>query len=103
MAKTNTTELLEALAAEIGENVYIDIAKWHLYLSDAKLHTLVAEQVYPLITASKAVEEEEVIQVLQSIPVKIGGGRRELPLIDLLPLQCQVNLVDILEKYQQDM
>jgi hypothetical protein len=103
MTKTNTTELLEALAAEIGENVYIDIAKWHLYLSDAKLHTLVAEQVYPLITASKPVEEEEVIQLLESIRVKIGGGRRELPLIDLLPLQCQVNLVDILEKYQQDM
>ncbi|MEI2582182.1 DUF3181 family protein [Scytonema sp. PRP1] len=103
MAKTNTTELLEALAAEIGENVYIDIAKWHLYLSDAKLHTVVAEQVYPLITASKPVEEEEVIQLLESIRVKIGGGRRELPLIDLLPLQCQVNLVDILEKYLRDM
>ncbi|NJM72450.1 MAG: DUF3181 family protein [Scytonema sp. RU_4_4] len=103
MAKTNTQELLEALAAEIGENVYIDIAKWHLYLSDAKLHTLVAEQVYPLITANKPVEEDEVTQVLESIPVKIGGGRRELPLIDLLPLQCQVNLVDILEKYQREM
>lgn len=103
MAKINTAELLEALAAEIGENVYIDIAKWHLYLSDAKLHTVVAEKVYPLITASKPVEEEEVIQLLESIPVKIGGGRRELSLIDLLPLQCQVNLVDILEKYQQDM
>ncbi|GAB1540398.1 DUF3181 family protein [Scytonema sp. NUACC21] len=103
MAPTNTTELLEALAAEIGESVYIDIAKWHLYLSDAKLHTVVAEQVYPLITASKTVEEEDVIEVLQSIPVKIGGGRKELPLIDLLPVQCQVNLVDILEKYQQEM
>jgi hypothetical protein len=103
MAKTNTAELLEALAAEIGENVYIDIAKWHLYLSDAKLHTVVAEKVYPLITVSKPVEEEEVIQLLESITVKIGGGKRELSLIDLLPLQCQVNLVDILEKYQQDM
>jgi hypothetical protein len=102
MAKT-TTELLEALAAEIGENVYIDIAKWHLYLADAKLHTVIAEQTYPLITATKPVEEEEVIQVLESIPVKIGGGRREIPLIDLLPLQCQVNLVDILEKYQREM
>lgn len=103
MAPTNTTELLEALAAEIGESVYIDIAKWHLYLSDAKLHTVVAEQVYPLITASKPVDEEDVIEVLQSIPVKIGGGRRELPLIDLLPVQCQITLVDILEKYQQEM
>ncbi|MDZ8086427.1 DUF3181 family protein [Nostoc sp. DedQUE12b] len=101
MAKTNTTELLEALAAEIGENVYIDVAKWHLYLSNAKLHTVVAEQLYPLIT-SNAVNEDRVLQVLGSIPVKIGGGKREVPLIDLLPLQCQVTLVDILEKYQRD-
>ncbi|MEH2000396.1 MAG: DUF3181 family protein [Nostoc sp.] len=101
MAKTNTTELLEALAAEIGESVYMDIAKWHLYLSNAKLHTVVAEQLYPLIT-SKAVNEDQVIKVLGSIPVKIGGGKHEVPLIDLLPLQCQVNLVDILEKYLRE-
>lgn len=99
MATTNTTELLEALATEIGDAVYIDIAKWHLYLSDAKLHTVVAEQMYPLLT-SQTVNEERVIAVLESIPVKIGGGRKELSLNDLLPLQCQVNLVDILEKYQ---
>jgi hypothetical protein len=90
MAKTNTTELLETLAAEIGESVYIDIAKWHLYLSDAKLHNVVAEKLYPLIT-SKSVNEDQV-----------GGGRRELSLIDLLPLQCQVTLVDIVEKYQRE-
>ncbi len=99
MAQINTTELLEALASEIGESVYIDVAKWHLYLSNAKLHTLVAEQVYPLIT-SNTITEDRVIEVLASIPVKIGGGRKELPLIDLLPLQSQVTLVDILEKYQ---
>ncbi|MBD2337058.1 DUF3181 family protein [Calothrix sp. FACHB-156] len=101
MAKNNTTELLEALAAEIGENVYMDIAKWHLYLSNAKLHTVVAEQLYPLITSNN-VNENRVTAVLESIPVKIGGGRKEIPLIDLLPLQCQVNLVDILEKYQRE-
>lgn len=102
MAKANTTELLEALAAEIGENVYIDIAKWHLYLSNAKLHTVVAEKVYPLITDKKNIEESDVIRVLESIPVKIGGGKKELPLIDLLPSQCQVSLVDIVEKYQRE-
>jgi hypothetical protein len=48
------------------------------------------------------VNEDRVIAVLESIPVKIGGGRKELPLNDLLPLQCQVNLVDILEKYQRE-
>ncbi|MDF5711770.1 MAG: DUF3181 family protein [Nostoc sp. S4] len=101
MAKANTAELLEALAAEIGENVYIDVAKWHLYLSNAKLHTLVAEQLYPLIT-SNTVNEDRITQVLSSISVKIGGGKRELPLIDFLPVQCQANLVDILEKFQRE-
>ncbi len=102
MAKPNTTEEIEAIAAEIGENVYMDIAKWHLYLSDAHLHTVVAEQVYPMLT-SNSLEESRVVQILENIPVKIGGGKRELPLIDLMPTECQVNLMDILEKYQRQM
>jgi hypothetical protein len=102
MAKSNTTEILEAIASEIGEDVYMDIAKWHLYLSDAHLHTVVAEQMYPMLS-SNSLDENSVLQILQNIPVKIGGGRREIPLIDLLPMQCQVNLIDILEKYQSKM
>lgn len=102
MAKQSTTELIEAIAAEIGESVYIDIAKWHLYLADAKLHTVVAEQMYPILT-SKSLDEDRVLQTLQNISVKTGGGRREIPLLDLMPVQCQVNLMDILEKYQSQM
>lgn len=99
MAKSNTSELIEAIAAEIGENIYLDIAKWHLYLSDAHLHTVVAEKMYPLLT-SNSVEENKVVQILENIPVRIGGGKREIPLIDLMPSECQVNLMDILEEYQ---
>lgn len=102
MAKQSNTEVIEAIAAEIGENVYMDIAKWHLYLSDAHLHTVIAEQVYPMLT-SNSLDEDRVVQILQGIPVKIGGGKREIPLIDLLPRQGQVNLMDILEKYQRKM
>lgn len=102
MAKQSNTEVIEALSAEIGENVYIDIAKWHLYLSDAHLHTVIAEQVYPMLT-SNSLDEDRVVQILQGISVKIGGGKREIPLIDLLPRQGQVNLMDILEKYQRKM
>ena len=91
MAKTNTTELLETLAAEIGESVYIDIAKWHLYLSDAKLHNVVAEKLYPLIT-SKSVNEDKVIAALESITVKVGGGRKELSLINLIFILHILNL-----------
>jgi hypothetical protein len=103
MAQTNTTEIVEALAAEIGDNIYIDIAKWHLFLRDAKIHTLVAQELYPLITSNKAINENDVTKIIKSVPIKIGGGRNEVSLIDLLPLQCQVSLVDILEKFQRDM
>jgi hypothetical protein len=102
MAKINTTEAIETLAAEIGENIYIDVAKWHLYLREAHLHTTLAEQFYPLLT-SNSLEEDRVVQILQNIPVKLGGGKREVPLADLLPMQCQVNLMDLLEEYQRSM
>ena len=100
MAKTNTTEFIEDLAADIGKEVYIDIAKWHLYLSDAHLATVVAQRVYPLLT-NNTLDESEVLKILENIPVALGGGKREVPLIDLLPTRCQVNLMDLLEEYQR--
>jgi len=98
----NTTQAIESLAAEIGENVYIDIAKWHLYLSDAHLHTVVAEQLYPMLEDGN-LNADKVGQVLQGIPVKLGGGKREVPLADLIPMQCQVQLMDVLEEFQRKM
>ncbi len=102
MAKTNTTETIEALAAEIGENVYMDIAKWHLYLREAHLHTLLAERIYPMLQ-DNAVSEDKVMQILQDIPVRLGGGHREVPLADMLPMQSRVHLIDVLEEFQRKM
>ena len=98
----NTTQAIESLAAEIGENVYIDIAKWHLYLRDAHLHTVVAEQLYGLLENGN-LDDDKVGQVLQGIPVKLGGGKREVPLADLIPMQSQVHLMDVLEEFQRKM
>ncbi|MEG4172007.1 MULTISPECIES: DUF3181 family protein [unclassified Microcoleus] len=98
----NTTQAIESLAAEIGENVYIDIAKWHLYLNDAHLHTVVAQQLYSMLEDGK-LDADKVAQVLQGIPVKLGGGKREVPLADLIPMQCQVQLMDVLEEFQRKM
>jgi hypothetical protein len=96
-----TTPDIEALAAKIGESIYIDVAKWHLYLNDAHLHTVVAEKIYPLLEAD-TLTEDAVAAVLQDIPVKLGGGQTELALNQLLPMQCQMNLIDLLEEYQKD-
>lgn len=100
MANPRTTQEIEALAAEIGENIYMDVAKWHLYLSDAHLHTIVAQKVYPLLE-NQSVTETEVLKVLEEIPVQLGGGKKQVSLLDLLPMQCQVTLVDLLEEYQR--
>lgn len=100
MANSNKTQAIENLAAEIGENVYIDVAKWHLYLAEAHLHTLLAERVYPLLEED-TLDEDRVLKILREIPVKLGGGKKEVPLADLLPMQSQVHLIDLLEEYRR--
>jgi hypothetical protein len=102
MSRTLSSEDLDELVAEIGKTVYIDVAKWHLYLSDAHLDEVLAKQLAPLLSGGK-VDEAQVMQVLSGISVPVGGGRRELPLSDLLPMQCQVNLMDVLENFQQQL
>ncbi|MFS8868624.1 DUF3181 family protein [Synechococcus sp. H65.1] len=100
MAQVPSNPEIEQLAAAIGKEVYIDVARWHLYLRDAHLHTVLAERLAPQVMAGK-VDENAVTEVLQGIPVKVGGGRKELPLADLLPMQSLLNLLDVLEEFSR--
>ena len=100
MVDSKTTQAVESLAAEIGENIYMDVAKWHLYLSDAHLHTTVAEKVYPLLENDE-LSEDKIVEILQQISVPLGGGRKQVSLLELLPMQCQMNLLDLLEEFQK--
>ncbi|ELS04114.1 Protein of unknown function (DUF3181) [Xenococcus sp. PCC 7305] len=97
-----STQDIEALAAEIGENIYLDIAKWHLFLAEAHLHTELAAKLYPLLE-DNAVSEDGVIAILREIPVKIGGGKKSIPLTDLLPGKCEADLMDLLEEFQRNL
>ncbi|NJO78609.1 MAG: DUF3181 family protein [Cyanobacteria bacterium RM1_2_2] len=97
-----SSEAIEKLAAGIGENVYIDVAKWHLYLRDAGLHTSLAERFYPMLTKG-SISETDVNNVLKGTKVKLGGGKLEVSLVDLLPMQSQVHLMDALEEFQRDL
>ncbi|MFS8740470.1 DUF3181 family protein [Synechococcus sp. W65.1] len=100
MAQVPSNPEIEQLAAAIGKEVYIDVARWHLYLRDAHLHTVLAERLAPQVMAGK-VDENAVTEILQGIPVKVGGGRKELPLVDLLPMQSLLNLLDVLEEFSR--
>lgn len=100
MAYPNSAEAIESLAASIGDNVYIDVAKWHLYLRDAHLSKALAEQLYPLLESGTPTEAQ-VQTVLKGMMVKLGGGKMEVSLADLLPMQSQVHLMDALEEAQR--
>jgi hypothetical protein len=102
MAYKSSSVAIESLAATLGENVYIDVAKWHLYLRDAHLHTGLAEQLYPLLTKG-TVTEAQVSEILKGIAVKLGGGKMEVALADLLPMQSLVHLMDALEEFQREL
>ncbi len=93
-------ETLEALAADIGEAVYIDVAKWHLYLNDAKLHTQLAEQLYPLVENDR-IADADIAAVLQGMVVPLGGGRNTIPLRDLIPSPCERALKQVLEDFKE--
>jgi hypothetical protein len=93
------SEIVEKLAAEIGETVYMDIAKWRLYLRDAHMHTALAEKLLPLLSEG-SLDEKAVVEILAAITVPLGGGKREVPLTDLLPMQGQSSLMGLLKDFQ---
>jgi hypothetical protein len=99
MPYSTSSETIEKLAAEIGDNVYIDVAKWHLYLREAHLHTILAEQLYPMLSQGVP-SSDRVKSLLQSMTVSLGGGKRELPLADLIPDSAQQQLLQVLEDFQ---
>ena len=102
MSYSGTSKAIEDLAVAIGDKVYLDVAKWHLYLQDAKLHTALAERIYPLVDEDR-VTEDAVMEILQNTKVAIGGGKQELPLYNLIPTAGLADLMRAIEDYQRDL
>lgn len=96
-----STIQIEKLAAEIGENIYIDVSGWHLYLADAHLHTAVAEKIFPAIE-DRDVDAGKVSDVLRSIQVPLGGKQVFISLLQLIPPVGQSDLLKLLEDYQEN-
>ena len=98
----SNAEHIEALAADIGDIVYIDVAKWHLYLNNAHLHVPLADAIYPLPIAGD-LSRAKVTDILKGMKVRLGDGKLEVELLDLIPSQCQTALMDFLEEYQRNL
>jgi len=102
MSNASTARAIESLAAAIGDKVYLDVAKWHLYLGDAKLHTSLAEKLYPLVAGDR-VTEAAVADILTSTAVAIGGGQKTVTLADLIPAGGKAELMEAIADYQRDL
>jgi hypothetical protein len=102
MTNAGTAKAIESLAAAIGDKAYLDVAKWHLYLGDAKLHTALAEKLYPLL-AEDRFTEAALKDILTNTPVVLGGGKKTISLADLIPTSSQADLVRAIQDYQRDM
>jgi hypothetical protein len=89
-----TAEEIEELAATIGEVVYMEVAKWRLYLNDAHLHTALAEGIAPLLEENR-LDREELLECLQSFTVTLGSGKN-VPITDLIPDRVITQLWEIL-------
>ncbi len=92
---------IEALAAEIGEQIYIDVAKWHLFLAEAHLHLPLAEKIFPLLEEKK-LTQDAVEHLLFTTMVSVGGGKHQLPLLEMLPTTRVDQLISLLKDYQAE-
>ncbi|MBE9240436.1 DUF3181 family protein [Synechocystis salina] len=96
---SSTTPEIEALAADIGEQIAIDVAKWNLFLAEAHLHIPLAERVYPLLEKDE-LSRATVESALKDLSVAIGGGKVNISLLDALSSTMVNRLLTLLEEYQ---
>ncbi len=94
-----STVEIEALAAEIGEQIYMDVAKWHLFLAEAHLHLPLAEKIFPLLEEDN-LNQEAVEHILSTTLVSVGGGKHQLTLLEMLPTTMVDQLMSLLKDYQ---
>ncbi|MGQ9865760.1 MAG: DUF3181 family protein [Pseudanabaenaceae cyanobacterium] len=100
MASSLSTETLEQLAARVAAETYLDVARWHLYLNDAKLDRRVAEACAELLAADN-VNATTVADCLRQIEVPLGGGKTILPLWALVPEGAIARLTQTLQEFAE--
>lgn len=72
-----------------GKAVYVDVQGWHVYLRDVKvggapLSGILASELGPLASQGKATPAA-VDELLAKVPLKLGGGKATVSLLDSIP------------------
>ncbi len=87
---------LEELKLLISDRIYLQVARWNLYLGDAGLAESLAIacnanlELGPRVAAQKA---------LDSVQVQFGGGKTSIELAKLIPSGTVFELEEILDQF----
>ena len=100
----------EDLAYKIGGEVYVDVNGWHLYIKDikvassttVKMHNVLAQQNGEKVLASGRVDEQEIKDIIKSIPLSLGGGTVQVSLLDSIGKSCMYDLTRAIEDWMDD-
>ena len=100
------TGIFDDLASKIGKDVFIDVAGWHLYLRDVKVDgrtTLAAALAAKLggAVADGGFDRAAVEATLAALPVRLGGGKAEVSLLDAVPAAALGDLFRALEDFER--
>ena len=98
--------IFDDLAARIGKDVYLDVAGWHLYLRDIKVdgRTTLASALAAKLGAAVAdggFKKAGVEAALAAIPVRLGGGKAEVSMLDAVPNGALGDLYRALEDFER--
>lgn len=97
----------DGLARPLGDDVYVDVQGWKLYLRDltaaegVKMNVALANALGPMVLKG-GYDEREVADLLRQVGVKLGGGKVQLPLADLIPSYPAQDLQDIVRRWADD-
>ena len=96
MSTSLDSSQINDLATLIADRLFIQVGKWNLYLGDAGLAKDLAIECQANLDQGPNVAARKGLETIQ---VKLGGGKTSLPLSRLIPPNQFFDLEDILEPY----
>ena len=87
---------LRELELAIADSLYIQVAKWHLYLGDAGLAEELALECNAKLDQGAKIAARQAVEDIQ---VQLGDGSNRVPLSSLITPSQINDLEEILETY----
>ena len=96
MSTSKDSSQIRELTISIADRLFIQVGNWNLYLGDAGLAKDLAIECQANFEQGANLAARKGLETIQ---VKLGGGKTRLPLSRLIPSNQLFDLEEILEPY----